>query len=143
MKKTLLFTLLISICYGIHAQQNMEISEKQDRFVSDFITSIEAHNRKKVIKKLDKTYRTEQIAFLNGNKEQFLNELLSGEDQLSEETTYFNMNFDQITNIHVAEIIPLKDGNYTYIFHIYDGEHEVLRGLLLITSKLGFVGSSG
>lgn len=143
MKKILLLALLFSVSSALHAQQNMEISEKQDRFVKGFIAATEAHNSKKVIKMLDKSYRTEQIAFLNGNKEQFLNELFSGDDLLSEETVFFTMAFDKITNVHVAEIIPLKDGNYTYIFHIYDGEHEVLRGLLLMSGKLGFVGSRG
>ena len=96
------------------------------------------------MKLLDKTYRKEQLKFLGGNKEQFVNELFGGVDQLADEYTYINTKFNDIQKIEVAEVVPLKEGGFNYIFRIRDGEHDILKSLLLVVKpKYGFVGSSG
>jgi len=92
---------------------------------------------------MDKTYRKEQLAFVEGRKEQFLNELFGGQDIRTNE--YINMKFNDIQHIEVKEVIPLKDGSYNYIFSIRDGQHLLLRSLLLNKDgrRYGFIGSVG
>jgi len=112
------------------------------KFVNTFLEVVHTHNRKKVIKMMDKKYRKEQIAFLKGNTEQFVNELFSGEDLLTGD--YINIKFANILKIEVAEVIALKEGGFTYIFRIRDGEHDILSSLFLVaTGKFGFVGAVG
>ncbi len=143
MKHLYVLALLLSIASNSIAQQQ-EITEKQIKFVNKFIEAVHDHNAKKVIKLMDKSYRTDQIAFLGGNKEQFVNELFGGVDQLAAEYTYINTKFLDIIKIEVAEVIPLDDGNFNYIFRIRDGQHDILKSLLLVVKpKYGLVGASG
>ena len=96
-----------------------------------------------VLKMTDKAYRKEQVKFLGGRKEQFINELFGGVDILTEE--YINIEFANILKIEIAEVIPLENGDAEYIFRIRDGKHDVLRSLLLkkTKNKYGFIGSMG
>lgn len=123
-----------------------EISEKQQKHIHKFVHAVETHSVKKIIKLMNKSYKKEQLAFLNGNKEQFVSELFGGSEIDSEEEDYINIVFSEIIKIEVAEVITLKGGEgYTYIFRIRDSQHDVFSSLRLIKSgnKYGFVGAVG
>jgi hypothetical protein len=141
MKYAIAFIFLLFVGLTTHAQMQ-EVSDKQVKFVNTFLDVVHSHNGKKTIKMMDKKYRKDQLAFLKGNTEQFLNELFSGEDLLSGE--YVSIEFANILKIEVAEVIALKEGGFTYIFRIRDGQHDILSSLFLVaTGKLGLVGASG
>jgi hypothetical protein len=142
MKKIIpLLFLLVTFNAGNLIAQNVPI--EHGKFISSFTEAIQAHNEKKVIKLMDKEYRKEQIALLEGRKEQFLNELFGGQNANSED--YINIRFNDIQTIEVAQVIALKDGGYTYIFRIKDGTNDILSSLSLKKNgkKYGFVGSRG
>lgn len=142
--KSLFFFTLLTIFSSVAFAQSQTIPNDQIEFVNEFVDAVESHNSKKVLKLLDKTYRKEQLGFLNGNKDQLVNELFGGVDQTTDEYTYVNTVFSDILKIEVAEIIPLKEGGFNYIFRIRDSEHDILKSLLLVVKpKFGFVGSRG
>ncbi len=137
MKQLVLFSLFLILSPTSEAQ-----SEAQIKFVNDFIAAVESHDRKAVIKMMDKGYRKEQIAFLEGNKVQFVDELFGGADQLT--NAFINIKFDDIQKIEVAEVQDRSGGDFEYVFRIRDGQHDILRSLLLVTGKkFGFVGAMG
>lgn len=140
--KTLFFILFISGGLSIDCFAQ-EISKKQIEFVNGFIAAVESHNMNAVIKMTDKEYRKEQLKFLEGRKEQFINELFGGVDLMTDK--YVNTRFADILKIEVAEIIPQENGYFEYIFRIRDGEHDLTKSLLLKTTKnkFGFIGSMG
>lgn len=122
-----------------------EITEKQKKFANSFIEAVGQNNSKKVIKMMDKAYRKEQLKNLNGNKEQFVNELFGGED-LKDNSVYVNMKLNEITRIEIAEVIPLKGSNeFNYIFRVRNDRFDILSTLLMKKKgrKYGFVGSFG
>ncbi len=132
-----LFALFIFVTPAIAQEDN------QDRidFANDFAAAVKEHNNKEIFKHLDKIYRKEQTKFLGGNKTQLLNELFSGMDG----DTFVSMSIDAITKIEIAEVMEEADGNFTYIFRIRDGEHDILASLLLKKNKKkwGFEGARG
>ena len=132
--------LLVSWIQSSLAQ---EISEKQQAFVQKFIVAVESHSIPKVLKLTDETYRKEQLTFLKGRKEQFVDELFGGTDQGTND--WINVKFQEIQRIEVAEVSAMENGDFEYIFRIRDGEHDILNSLLLTKSKkkFGFVGATG
>lgn len=137
MKRTLIFLLLLFASQQANAQTDAHI-----KFANTFIEKVTAHDQKGVIKMMEKVYRTAQLTFLDGNTEQFLNELFGGTDILSEE--YVTIKFEDILRIEVAEVVDLGDGSYDYIFRVRDGKRDILSNLKLVgKKKLGFVGAVG
>jgi len=135
--------LFLSFLFVLHSANAQEISDAQIAFVNKFISSVEVHDQKATIKCTDKSYRKEQLKFLGGRKEQFINELFGGIDMLTDE--YVNTRFANILKVEVAEIIPQSDESFEYIFRIRDGEHDFLTSLLLrkTKNKFGFIGAMG
>ncbi len=129
----------------LFAQEHTE----QDRmdFIIEFTEAVNDHDSKKVIKMMNKTYRKNQIRFLKGNKEQFLNELFSG----YKNGEFYNVKFDEIYECLFSELSEDQDGNTICYFILteqeFDGEEaeEIYVDLLLIFKKRkwGFVGASG
>lgn len=141
MKQTmLLFFLLILTSTGSSFGQ--EIAEKQVKFANSFIQSVSDHNSKSILKHLEKNYKKEQLEFLGGRTEQFINELFGGVDISSDD--YINIKYKNIIRIEIAEVIEEQDG-YTYVFRIRDGKHDVLSSLFLVKKgkKYGFIGAVG
>lgn len=136
-------TILFYLFLGSLPLQAQEISEEQKHFVNHFISVVEAHQLKATLKCTDKIYRKEQLRFLEGRKEQFVNELFGGMDLNT--NSYVNTRFNDILKIEVAEIIPQEDGSFEYIFRIRDEKHDLLKSLLLRKTKnrFGFIGSMG
>ncbi len=143
MKTSLLAILFLLIGMNVSAQS--EISQKQIDFANKFIQAVGDHDQKKVIKMLDKEYRKEQLAFLNGNKKQLVDELFGGED-MKDPSVYANIKLENVLKIEIAEVIPLKGNNkYNYIFRVRDGQFDILTTLILKKKgkKFGFVGAFG
>lgn len=140
-KLTLIFILFIHCIVGNSFAQ--EVSEKQIAFANSFLEAVISHSEKKVIDKMDKSYRKEQLKFLEGRTTQFVNELFGGEDLLT--GNYVNIKLVEIQKIEIAEVIQLKEGGYTYIFRIRAGSNDVLCSLTLSSnkSKFGFIGTLG
>ena len=118
-------------------------TDKQLKFANSFVDAVSNHDSKAILKHLDKGYRKEQLKFLEGRTEQFINELFGGNDMDTDD--YVNMKYKDITKIEIAEVIPLKEGGFTYIFRIRDGKHDILSSLYLSQKgkKFGFIGAVG
>jgi hypothetical protein len=140
MKRITLLFIFMAIGFGSFAQ---EIDMNRIKFVNDFYTAVVAHDQSKVIKMTEKGYRKEQIKFLDGNKDQFVNELFSGMDVNGDE--YVNTTFNQITNIELIDVHPRGEVDWEYVFHITAGDRMIERALLLRQTgkKYGFIGSQG
>lgn len=141
--RTLLFFFIVTVLsmntYG------QDVSKKQVDFANKFVEAVSTNNSKKVIKMMDKRYRKEQLQFLGGNKEQFVNELFGGED-LIDQSIYVTIKLEDITKIEIAEVIELKgDEGYNYIFRVKSAKFEVLSSLRLKKRgrKYGFEGAYG
>ena len=136
----LILSVVLTLTNVLNAQ---EVSDAQIAFVNKFITKVQAHDLKETLKCTDQAYRKEQLKFLEGRKEQFVNELFGGVDIFTGE--YVNTRFVNILKIEVAEIIDHGDGYFEYIFRIRDGEHDLLKSLILrkTKNKFGFIGSMG
>ncbi len=119
------FTFILIFQFIASFSYSQEISEKQQAHVANFITAVTNHDQQAIIKLMDKKYRKEQLAFLKGNKEQFVNELFGGSD-VNNNDVYVQMKLTEITKIEVAEVIELKGGEgFTYIFRIRGNEKDV------------------
>ncbi len=142
-KRTILLNILmLFLVFNASAQ---DISEKQHEHVNKFISAVSEHNQKLVIKCMNKAHRKEQIKFLGGNKQQFVDELFGGTDIVTPEI-YFNIKLNEVERIEVAEVIPLKgDAGYNYIFRVRSGKKDILSSLRLVKKgrKYGFIGAVG
>lgn len=140
MKKILFAIVFLSYSFGFAQTQ---ISDAQQKYVQAFITAVKEHNQKKTIKLLDKDYRKEQIKFLGGNKDQFVDELFSGTSIGDGPFVVFD--FENILSIEVAEVIDYENGEMEYIFRIKDSTNDALCSLFLKKKekKYGFVGAVG
>lgn len=142
MKQFMLLFLVLFIGSSF-VSYGQDFSDKQIKFANSFVDAVGEHNSKAILKHLEKNYRKEQLKFLNGQTNQFINELFGGNDLTTDD--YVNIKYKDITRIEIAEVIPLKEGGYTYIFRIRDGKHDVLCSLHLAKNgkKYGFVGAVG
>lgn len=130
------FTLLISPT--TFAQ---EISPDQIAFVRNFTKAVQDNRTRKILSFLDKDYRKTQSKFLDGAKEQLLNELFNGKSN----GVFVGIPITEILKIEVAEIQQEKDGSYAYIFRVRSANHDIVSSLQLIKKgrRFGFVGASG
>ncbi len=140
MKRFTILLIFVSLGFWSSAQ---EIDLKRIDFVNKFYMTVVAHKQSKVIRMTDKGYRKEQIKFLDGNKEQFVNELFGGVDIHTEE--YINVKFSEIENIEIQDVFDRGDGDWEYVFHVKTGEYLIKLPLLLRKTgrKYGFIGSKG
>jgi len=140
MKHITLLFLFIALGFGSQAQ---EVDLKAIDFVNKFYKAVVSHNQKKVIKCMDKAYRKEQIAFLDGNKEQFVNELFGGSDISSGK--WVNLKLNEIDNIEIQDVFERGENEWEYVFHAKSGETiiEVSLTLRKTGKKFGFVGAVG
>ena len=124
---------------------SQKVKPEHEKIVSQLMTSVTSHSEKGVLKSLDKSYKKEQLAFLEGNKEQLVNELFGGQN-LADTDVYLNFKISEITKIEVVQVIELKgDAGYTYIFKVWKGEQAIMSSLHLKANgkKFGFEGGRG
>ena len=140
MKRIAILLIFTGLGFWSSAQ---EIDMKRIDFVKKFHKAVVAHKQSKVIKLTDKGYRKEQIKFLNGNKEQFVDELFGGIDIHTEE--YINVKLSEIENIEIQDVFDRGNGDWEYVFHVKAGEWLIKRSLFLHQrgKKYGFIGSQG
>lgn len=140
MKKIILLFCICMLSSTTSFSQN--IPQEHTKVVNTLLSSVMEHNSKGILKALDKAYKKEQLAFLKGNKEQFLNELFGGEDL--ETGDYQNPKLNDITSIEIINVIKLKEGGYTYIFKVSTVSYSIYSTLYLsVDKKLGFIGAIG
>lgn len=134
--------IAITLISSITWSQDKEASKRM-KFLHKFEHALREHDQKSVLSAMDKTYYKEQLSFLKGNKVQFVNELLGGNEIGGE--NYINIKFNEIKSIELSEIIPLKEGGFTCIYKISDNHHTVYVSLQLIKKgrKYGFKGAVG
>lgn len=120
-----------------------EIDQRGAKFVIKFCKVVAAHKESRVIKCLDKKYRTDQLEFLGGNKTQFVNELFSGNEIQTGE--FVNLKLEEIDAIEIVEMEALEYMAWIYVFHIKAGDHTIELWLELKKHgrKYGFVGAVG
>lgn len=143
--KTKSILIFLSCLFISHNSFSQEVSAKQVAFVNKFVTAVIDHDEKTIFNQLDKSYKSEQLAFLNGNKKQLLDELFNGED-LAKPDKYLNFKISEITKFEIAEVIALKGNEgYTYIFKAQRGDQEIFCSLRFSAKgkKFGFIGGRG
>jgi len=140
MKQLTLIIAFLSLSGAVSAQT---IDHESIDFVKKFYKAVVTHKKSKVIKCMDKEYRTEQIAFLGGNKQQFVDELFGGFDVETNE--YVNVKLDEIDNIEIQDVNELGENLLEYVFHVATKNRTVKVSLNLRKSgkKYGFVGAVG
>lgn len=138
-----LFIIFICLISSSSIAQPVDPLDNRAIYVKAFVESVQLHQNNKTLKLMQRTYRKDQIRFLDGNKEQFLDELFAGEDMLG--AGFVSFNYDEITSFEVAEVIPLDNGDFNYIFRVKDGKHDALCNLVLEFDgkNYRFVGASG
>ena len=132
--------ILFTLPAALNAQT---LNKKRVKFGDDFVKAVNAKKRKKVLRMCDESYRKDQLKFLNGDEEQFLDELFSGIDQDSEE--YVSVKFDDIQSFELVEIGHEDVEGVVYQFIIRSNGKEILITLLLTVhgKTYGFEGASG
>ena len=143
--KTRSFIIILSCLFISLTSFSQEVNEKQEAFANKFIAAVASNNEKKTMKYLDKTYKKEQLAFLEGNKEQLLNELFAGQDVIDTDS-YLNFKISEITKIEIVQVVQLKETEEcTYFFKIQSGDKVILSSLRLKVNgkKYGFEGGRG
>jgi CRISPR/Cas system-associated protein Csx1 len=130
----------MSLTMSVSAQK---IDSESIGFLKKFCKAVVTHKKSKVIKCMDHEYRTNQIEFLKGNKQQFVDELFGGYDVETDE--YVNVKLDEIENIVIENTNELSNGTCVYTFLLITKDRTVMTNLDLVKKegKFGFVGAVG
>lgn len=100
------------------------------------------HAQEGVFQTLDKSYRKEQMKFLENRKEQFINELYAGIDVQEQ---WHNCRLADVQHIELIEWFEEEGGNYTIIFNMRCHEKSFIASYLFKKKgkKFGIVGAVG
>jgi|GEM_PF-5014261 len=141
----LFFISLNTFYFGqLHTVQDATI------FSESFSNAVLMHNEDEILKHIDVDYKKGQLGkLLKGNKEQFINEMLSGFGDQSEE--YMNIDYKTITEMTVTSIGNEESStdNWKVNFQLKIPKNTINISILLIAkksarkSKLGFIGGIG
>lgn len=133
--------LLLIFLGGLFTAEAQELPKKAIKTIESFKDATLNHSLNGVMKTLDKSYRKEQLTFLENRKEQLINELYSGTD-LNEQ--YHNCRLADVLHIELIEWFEEGD-NYTIIFNVRCHEQNFIASYLLMKkgSKFGIVGAVG
>lgn len=142
------FTILILLL--VHFNGFCQNKKRTDPlcYTTSFMKVVKRNDAKLTIKHLDKNYVNEQLKkFLKNNKEQFLNELFSGQDLNTDE--WLAIEFNSINDITLIEIKPDELNSWIVYFKITTENNVIQSDLRLVLSKhffrkrLGYVGTFG
>lgn len=144
---SIIFLLTISNSAFCEAEPEVPqkvVSDDLISFMDKFNKAVIAHDEKLIFKMLDKTYRREQLKFLQGNKKQLIDELFSGNNEAGEWT---NLNVSEITQCWMYNNELLEDGNYSIWLEL-ELENNIISVELLVQinknpKKWGIVGARG
>ena len=146
--KSLVIFFFISI--SVSALSQLRTIEDAQNFSVSFKEAVVRHNEDEILKHIDADYKKGQLGkLLKGNKDQFINELLSGFSNDSEE--YINIDYKTITEMTVTSIGNEESStdNWNVNYQITTPENTINVSILLIAkkrarkTKLGFVGGIG
>lgn len=139
MIKPLLIAFFLLELYTIQAQ---ELPKNAIKTIEIFKSTTIEHSQNGVFNTLDKSYRKEQMTFLENRKEQFINELYSGTDVQDQ---WHNCRLSDVLQIELIEWFEEEGGNYTIIFNIRCHEKSFIASYLLKKrgKKYGIVGAVG
>lgn len=132
--KYLTILLLFCCCYS----NSQNLNDEANAFIQSFEDAVKSHNKKEVFKHLDKKYRKEQIKFLQGNQEQFINELFSGENEAG---SYMTPDFNTIINLTLIDAKELEGEEITYEvgFEVDIPDFILYSTLILVKRKKKYV----
>lgn len=134
--------ILLGVLFLFSGQSyGQNISDDQIQFANRFVAAVKDHDYKLIYRHLDKKYRKQQSKFLSGGRTQLIDELFSGDNN----GEFVTMQATDIIRIEIAEVIALDNGNFTYIFRVRNGVHDILAPLELVKNRkrFGFVGAVG
>jgi hypothetical protein len=146
--KSLVIFFFISI--SVSALSQLRTIEDAQNFSVSFKEAVVRHNEDEILKHIDADYKKGQLGkLLKGNKDQFINELLSGFSNDSEE--YINIDYKTITEMTVTSIGNEESStdNWNVNYQITTPENTINVSILLIAkkrarkTKLGFIGGIG
>lgn len=129
-------TILFLFCCGLTYSQTVD--DEGQSFIHSFEHAVKDHDDKSVMKLLDKKYRKQQLKFLKGNKDQFLNELFSGENEAGD---YLNPDFRTINTITLVDVKEIEGDLPTYEvgFEVDIPDYTLYSTLILVKMKNKYV----
>lgn len=129
-------TLFLVFCCHLGLAQQLD--QEGQEFISSFVDAVRAHDQKKVMKHLDKKYRKEQIKFLEGNKEQFINELFAGANEAG---TFMTPDFNSIISFSQIDVKEISGEIPTFEvgFEVDIPDYILYSTLLLVRKKKKYV----
>ena len=129
-------TLFLVFCCHIGLAQQLD--KEGLEFITSFVDAVRDHDQKKVMKYLDKKYRKEQINFLGGNKEQFINELFAGANEAG---TFMTPDFNSIISFSQIDVKEISGEIPTYEvgFEVDIPDYILYSTLILVRKKKKYV----
>ena len=129
-------TLFLVFCCHIGLAQQLD--KEGLEFITSFVDAVRDHDQKKVMKHLDKKYRKEQIKFLGGNKEQFINELFAGANEAG---TFMTPDFNSIISFSQIDVKEISGEIPTYEvgFEVDIPDYILYSTLILVRKKKKYV----
>jgi hypothetical protein len=125
-----------------------KIPKDLDLYLSEFENTVKTHNQSQVLNFMDPDYIREQLDdFLDGRKEQFLNEFFCG--MQTNDHGFYCPEFDDITKFEFESIEKTDDGMYRVVYLITSDNITVRCdwGIMAIPTgvvyQYGLVGASG
>lgn len=126
--------LLIGLSFSAHAQD--VITQKQSKFVSKFIGSVNVQKKKKVYKMITKEYRSK----IHGSKDVVLSNVFAGTVKKTGE--FSKVPFKKIYTIRLMDVREIQGGITLYNFLLLTPEGPVETSLYLMGNgkkeKFGF-----
>ena len=149
--KVISLLLLIFIGTGCSSVKTTSSQEKEAKAISKFLVDFEkaviSHDSKELLKLIDRNYLDEQCyGFLNGNTEQFINELFCG--NLTNEDKFQCLAFSQIDKLELVKQ-ERQDDYYTVVYKVAANGVEINADWIIIVNTVkgkiicGLEGSRG
>lgn len=125
-------TFLFLFCCNLAFTQMLD--DEGQNFIHSFENAVRSHDSKSVMKHLDKKYRKQQVRFLKGNKEQFINELFAGKNEAG---SFMTPDFESIYSISLVDVKEIEGEIPTYEvgFEVDIPDYMLYSTLILVRKK--------
>lgn len=124
--------MLTNVSFSQEEQTN--VPEDFFSTTNNFIEAVNAHDYDAVFNTLEKKYRKEQLRFLKGNKEQLIDELLSGFNEAGE---FKNCILSEVMNIMMINFEPTEGGDVQVYFEVELQDNILTVELIVSPGKKG------
>jgi len=136
--KVISLLLLIFIGTGCSSVKTTSSQEKEAKAISKFLVDFEkaviSHDSKELLKLIDRNYLDEQCyGFLNGNTEQFINELFCG--NLTNEDKFQCLAFSQIDKLELVKQ-ERQDDYYTVVYKVSANGAEINADWVIVVNTV-------